>query len=255
MNLERQLLRTHQAQLQNLGWYSGQIDGISGVLTEQAFTRFKAASGLLGRPKPGPITCTHLWDKKAKKAPRPRMSATAPLLDIIKQYEGLREMAGPRTNSTILKWLIELQLPWRDDETPWCGITIGGVVLEFKRSIGVTDFKFDFNVAGAQQWKKFGVRADPVPGAIAPMWRGSRWSWKGHVIIVDSVVKNSRGQITHIDGWGGNQRNMISKQRFPIDRFKLSDGKFHFSLPQELIGRAEIKVASGDIQMTDGNEA
>lgn len=57
-------------------------------------------------------------------APLPRWMKTATL------FCGLKEVPGPRHNSTILGWLGALRAWWRDDETPWCGVFVAYCLKE-----------------------------------------------------------------------------------------------------------------------------
>jgi uncharacterized protein (TIGR02594 family) len=44
-------------------------------------------------------------------------------------YLGLREVAGKQHNPQILAWWKAIGASWyKDDETPWCGAFVGGVL-------------------------------------------------------------------------------------------------------------------------------
>jgi uncharacterized protein (TIGR02594 family) len=49
---------------------------------------------------------------------------------IAKDCVGLKEIPGPKHNSTIQTWLAKLGAWWRDDETPWCGVFVAHCMRE-----------------------------------------------------------------------------------------------------------------------------
>ncbi|MER9883088.1 TIGR02594 family protein [Mesorhizobium sp. M0118] len=122
-------------------------------------------------------------------------------------YVGMREIPGPKTSSTIARWLDALKAPSRDDETAWCGTFVGAVVSES----GLPPIA---NPWGARRWLNWGVPLKrPAPGAVVVFWRGSRTGWSGHVGFV--VGKDRAG---HLMVLGGNQGDMVSIKPFTVDR-------------------------------------
>lgn len=124
-----------------------------------------------------------------------------------RRYVGLREVPGKQHNPTILGWWKALGLAFRDDETPWCGSYVGGVLAE----VGITATK---NPAGARNWLNFGM---PLPraavGAVVVFWRGTKSGWSGHVGFV--VGRDAKGNLMVL---GGNQGDMVSIKPFGTDR-------------------------------------
>lgn len=124
-----------------------------------------------------------------------------------KKYLGMRETKGPQHNPTILKWWKELNQPFRDDETAWCGAFVGGVLAESGKSV-VT------GPASARSWLRLPVKlTEPAVGAVVIFWRGDRNGYQGHVGFV--VGKDKQG---HLMVLGGNQGDMVSIKPFGKDR-------------------------------------
>lgn len=122
-------------------------------------------------------------------------------LDVALSYHGLREYPGAKHNPQIIEWLKALGLPFRDDETPWCGTFIGGVLHE----ANMTD-RIVKGPAGARNWLNCGVELDePALGCIVVFWRGKPNGWSGHVGFV--AGKDRQGNLMVL---GGNQGNMVS---------------------------------------------
>ncbi len=124
-----------------------------------------------------------------------------------RRYVGLREVPGKQHNPTILGWIRALRLPFKDDETAWCGTFVGGVFAEE----GIPPAK---NPAGARNWLKFGVAlSQPAVGSVVVFWRGSKTGWSGHVGFV--VGQDAKGNLMVL---GGNQGDMVSIKPFARDR-------------------------------------
>lgn len=79
-----------------------------------------------------------------------------------KRHVGLKEIPGPRHNSTILGWLRKLRAWWSEDEMPWCGTFVAHCLQE----AGLPIIKNWFR---AKDWAAYGsnLRSTHVaPGAI-----------------------------------------------------------------------------------------
>lgn len=117
-------------------------------------------------------------------------------MQIARKYEGLREIPGPRHNTTILGWLERLKAWWRDDETPWCGVYVAHCMRE-------AGFPIPKLWMRASEWASWGanLRATHVaPGAILVFTRKGG----GHVGFY--VGEDS----TFYYVLGGNQNNMVN---------------------------------------------
>lgn len=102
-------------------------------------------------------------------------------------YLGMSEIKGPKHNPTILRWIDKLKAPFRDDETPWCGTFVAGVLDE----AGIKPIASPW---GARQWLKFGKPlSQPAQGALVVFWRGKPSGWSGHVGFI--VDKDSKGNL------------------------------------------------------------
>jgi len=77
-----------------------------------------------------------------------------------RKYVGLREIKGPHHNPEILKWWKSIGAPFADDETPWCGAFVGGVLRE-------TGIPTVAGAAAARNHLNMKVKLDkPAVGAI-----------------------------------------------------------------------------------------
>lgn len=154
-------------------------------------------------------------------------------LDRARTYLGEREIKGPHHNKKILDWWGDIGAHFEDDETPWCGAFVGGVLAE-------AGIKPVSGGASARNWLKLPVVLDkPATGCVVVFWRGSPGGGQGHVGFV--VGKDQVGNLMVL---GGNQgdavtikpfgRNRVLGYRWPgkwpdANRFQLqvigSDGK------------------------------
>lgn len=126
-------------------------------------------------------------------------------LDIAKKYRGEKEVKGPHHNPHILKWWKNIGAPFADDETPWCGAFVGGVLSE----VGIKPVA---GGASAQAWLKLPVKIDrPAVGCVVIFWRGSPNSGLGHVGFV--AGKDQHGNLMVL---GGNQGDTVSIKPFAM---------------------------------------
>lgn len=129
-------------------------------------------------------------------------------LTIAKRYDGLREVVGPRHNSTIIGWLTKLRAWWRDDETPWCGIFVAHCMQE-------AGLPFPKLYMRAKAWSDYGSLLRPdrlAPGAILVFDR----SGGGHVGF---YVGEDAG---HYFVLGGNQGNAVNVMKLGKSRLVAS---------------------------------
>lgn len=131
---------------------------------------------------------------------------------IARKYIGLREIKGAEHHPQILKWWKDTGAAWfADDETPWCGAFVGGVLAEaglpvLPKGAG----------AGAQAWLDLPVAlVAPAVGAVVVFWRDKPTSRNGHVGFI--VGKDQRGNLMVL---GGNQGDEVSVKPFSTDRVK-----------------------------------
>ena len=197
---------THvQSALKRHGFDPGEIDGERGPKTDGAILRFKASRGLRARSYVGPITEARLWeDAKPLPTGLPRWVARA------HRYLGLKEVPGGADNPQIVAWWDLIGAGWfDDDETPWCGAFVGGVLAE--EGIEILP---GAQAPRARAWESWGQGlAGPALGSVVTFWRGSKSSGAGHVAFV--VGRTSSGRIVCL---GGNQKNRVSVANFDRSR-------------------------------------
>ena len=132
------------------------------------------------------------------------MADDPPWLATAKSHKGLKEVPGPKHNSTIVLWLEKLRAWWKDDETPWCGVFVAHCMQE----AGFDLPKFWMR---ARAWETWGsnLRQDRLaPGAILVFERKGG----GHVGFY--VAEDPR--FYHV--LGGNQSNSVNITRIAKSR-------------------------------------
>lgn len=173
-----------QIRLSSLGFDPGPPDGVFGNRTLQA-------------------TLAAL----DKYHPVPTILEDTPWIAIARKYIGVQEFAGPHNNPHILKWWKNMGSPFQDDETPWCGGFVGGVLFE----VGIKPAK---NGAMARAWNSFGKKlTKPAVGCIVVFWRGSKTGTAGHVGFC--LGRDQHGNLMIL---GGNQGNAVNVKPFSKDR-------------------------------------
>lgn len=126
---------------------------------------------------------------------------------VARTYLGQKETKGPHHNPHILKWWKNIGAPFEDDETPWCGAFVGGVLSE----VGIKPVK---GGASARSWLRLPVKLDrPAVGSVVIFWRGSKGGASGHVGFV--VGQDQKGNMMVL---GGNQGDAINIKPFGKDR-------------------------------------
>jgi len=134
-----------------------------------------------------------------KRLPDTAVLATA------RKYLGQKEIKGPHHNPHVLKWWKSIGAPFKDDETPWCGAFVGGVLAE----VGIKPVA---SGASARAWLKLPVKIDkPAVGCVVVFWRGSKNGASGHVGFV--VGKDQKGNLMVL---GGNQSDAINIKPFAM---------------------------------------
>lgn len=137
--------------------------------------------------------------------------------------QGLREIKGPKHNTTISGWLKKLKAWWNDDETPWCGTFVAACMT----AVGISIPKYWMR---AKAWLDWGVPIGmPVVGAVVVFDRAGG----GHVGIV--VGRDQKGNLMVL---GGNQGDMVKISPFPLSRnprYRIPKGYAvpleHYTLP------------------------
>lgn len=193
-------------------------DGIPGRLSQAATIAFKLSQGLSGSVSVGPQSISAMNAALSKAGATKPISATPTVqgLDPVwiieaRRYLGVTEVAGPRSNPTILGWAKRLGakalgMSYTDDDTPWCGLFVGAML-----SATLPKEPLPAILVRAAEWMKAGVPiAIPTYGAIAVFTRAGG----GHVGFV--VGRSADGKLLRI--LGGNQSNRVSETWISADR-------------------------------------
>jgi uncharacterized protein (TIGR02594 family) len=170
--------RTIQQALKDKGFDPGPVDGVWGRATIAAVIRFQTANALTPDGVVGPATRAALLT--ATPTPVPTTAAVAgtflPWFEEAKHLVGTKEVLGPKSNPTILDWATSLDINYKGDDIPWCGLFVA-------HCIGATlpQEVLPGNPLGARQWERFGDSTTARLGAIMVFWREKPTSGKGHV--------------------------------------------------------------------------
>lgn len=129
-----------------------------------------------------------------------------------RKYLGVAEVNGPHHNPHILKWWDAIGAPFDDDETPWCGAFVGGVLAE----VGIKPVA---GGASAKAWLKLGK-----PGNVGRMLDRPA---VGCVVVYDRPPNPASGHVGFLLGvdqhgnqmiLGGNQGDKVSIKPFSTKR-------------------------------------
>jgi uncharacterized protein (TIGR02594 family) len=129
-----------------------------------------------------------------------------PWIKLACSYTGTREIPGKKHNHKILDWWRKINLPFVDDETPWCAVFVGGVLEE----CGIQSTRN----AAARSYTKWGVKIPyPALGCVVVFWRGTPTGWSGHVGFLVGVDRYGNLMVL-----GGNQKDMVCISPFDKKR-------------------------------------
>lgn len=183
-------IREAQRILKLTGFYAGDIDGDFGDGSLGAVEKLAVKAGF-----------------KTTTTPSAAASDVKPLAWIVEatKHIGLKEIAGPKHNQTILQWVKNLGGWFTDDETPWCGTFIAQCLKEAGRGVPKHWYR-------ALAYESYGTRlAKPAYGCIGVMSR----TGGGHVTFIIGETKDSK----YLVGLGGNQSNAVNLMKFDKSRF------------------------------------
>lgn len=212
-----------QRRLKDKGFDPGEIDGIWGRHTIAAVRMFQEANGLKIDGVVGPKTVAALFAAAPTEVgtgavpSTPSHSPTAgasgdsdvliPWLEEAKHLVGTKEVLGEGSSPVILEWAQDLDLRYKDDDVPWCGLFVA-------HCIGSTlpEEVLPTNPLRARHWERFGDEAEARLGAVMVFWRVSPTAGKGHVGF---YVGEDR---TAFQILGGNQSNRVCLTWIAKDR-------------------------------------
>lgn len=184
----------------------GEIDGVWGRRSIAALRKFQADSGLEVDGIPGPHSRAALL---GAAAPAPAANAPEGLVwfEEALNLVGTKEQVGPGSNATLLKWAENLDIDYKSDDIPWCGLFVA-------HCIGATlpDEPLPAGPLLARNWRRFGDETTPRLGALLVFWRGSKGGTLGHV----GFYGGEDAQAYHVIG--GNQSDMVNRTRIGKDR-------------------------------------
>lgn len=195
-----------QRRLKALGYAAGPVDGIAGRLTRRAIVSFQADNGLRADGIAGRETLAALFPT-AKPGSEGRDDLSLPWFDEAKRWQGLKEVVGRGSNRTILGWGRAIADWFNDDDIPWCGAFVHGVLAS-----SLPEEPLPANALWARGWLRFGTTVEPTAGAILVFWRGSRSGASGHV----GFYAGEDSAAFHV--LGGNQSNAVTVARIAKDR-------------------------------------
>lgn len=156
-------------------------------------------------------------------------------LKIARSYEGVREIPGPKHNSTIMGWLRKLNSWIKDDETPWCGTFVAAVMQE-------AGLPFPKLYPRAKAWSTYGARLRThvlAPGAILVFDREGG----GHVGFY--VGEDA----THYHVLGGNQKNAVNVMR--IEKSRLVENGSRWPRGEPVNGGPVQLAANGKVSRNE----
>lgn len=127
-----------------------------------------------------------------------------PWLDIAAKEIGIKEIMGITHHPKILIYHQATSLKAEDDETPWCSAFVNWCMQEAGYP------KTDSGLA--RSWIKYGDSVEePYRGCITVLERGK--PWQGHVGFY--ISESAPGWIKLL---GGNQKNRVSIETYPLHR-------------------------------------
>lgn len=190
------------------GAYGGVMDAVPGRAMVAALKDFQQSKGIKASGLADIATVAALrLQARGTVGAAPTIPADPVWIREARRFMGLREIAGPKSNATILGWAKRFG-GWvagfyKNDDTPWCGLFVGHVI-----SATLPDEFLPANPLSALAWGKFGSSVDvPSPGTILVFSRKGG----GHVGFY--VGEDNLGRY-HV--LGGNQSNSVSIT--PIDK-------------------------------------
>lgn len=197
--------RAVQIRLSKHGFDPGPIDGLRGRRTIRAIRRFQEVRGLVPDGIIGSETHRALFGTL--------LPGEVPQFDVHPWYDegmrlvGLTEDTGPASNPKILKMAKDLDLAFKDDDLPWCGLFVAHCM-----GSALPDEPLPANPLGARSWESFGVSVEPQRGALLTFWRNSMESGLGHAGFYHSESAEFFNVL------GGNQSNLVNVTSVPKDR-------------------------------------
>ena len=122
-----------------------------------------------------------------------------PWIAVAEKELGVKEFPGDADNPRIITYHSATSYGSTEDETPWCSAFVNWCMKE----VGVEGT----HNAAARSWLHWGkALAQPEPGAITILWRGSPSGWQGHVGFYMGEHESNPNYIMLL---GGNQGDSV----------------------------------------------
>jgi uncharacterized protein (TIGR02594 family) len=231
------VLEVQQA-LHAKGFDPGPHDGIRGRRTDMAIRKFQATNGLVVDGIVGPVTAKLLFTTFRPKE-EPAVSVGLPWYAEAWRLIGVTEGAGKKDNPMLLAWARDLDIPYSEDETPWCGLFVAHCIGSQLTTEPLPDAPL-----WARGWRRFGNDVSPQPGAILVFWRGKKDGAQGHVGFYAGEEKG--GGAYHV--LGGNQSDKVCVTRVAKDRLLAS--RWPSTVPAAA-GKPKFVTSKGEPLSTD----
>lgn len=197
-----------QHRLKKLGLYHGEVDGLSGPLTDKAVVAFKQNNGLRARPYVGPKTWAMLAEASKFEIP-PRLKQSFVMPPWVSELNKVLGLHETRDNKELREWLRSDGRTVGDpDRIAWCGDAAETCIHNSLPDEPVVE-PLNGNPYWARNWQHFGVACGRVYGAMVPMVRGGG----GHITTLVGVSQDG----TKIMGRGGNQGDTIKDSWFDAE--------------------------------------
>ena len=216
-------------------------DGIPGRDTAAAVTKFQvdhglASTGVVDAATVDALNRAQMNGRPGVAVPPVLSNVPLPWFEEAKRHLGLREVAGPGTNSTIADWLKRLKAGWTDDETAWCGTFVGWCIAST-----LAGEPLPANPFGARNWLNFGVPCQPRLGAVMVFSRPGT-AWSGHVGLYAGESATTYRIL------GGNQGNAVSYANKARDKSFLG-ARWPKTVP--MIGDGKVAAAAGALSTNE----
>lgn len=215
-----------QKALAELGFNPGQIDGVWGRRTETAVREFQKSRNLVVDGIVGPATSEKLFGKPLKT--KPGQNPALVWLQEARRLMGTKEVPGLKSNPKILDWAKDLDIAYKGDDVPWCGLFVAhciGGTLQQEPLPNVPLL--------ARAWRKFGGPTTPRLGAIMVFWRGSIDASTGHVGFYAGETDASYVIL------GGNQSDSVSLAK--LSKKRLLEARWPATVSDEGIGILKVR--------------
>jgi uncharacterized protein (TIGR02594 family) len=223
-----------QRALKEAGFDPGEIDGVWGRRTIGAVRAFQRTNALEVDGVVGPETVAALFGGQAAGD----KSQPVVWYEEARRHLGMQEQRGPGSNRKLLDWADDLDIEYKSDDIPWCGLFVAHCV-----GSTLPAEVLPRSPLMARGWKSCGRQTSPRLGAIMVFWRGSKEGSLGHV----GLYAGEDQQAYHI--LGGNQSDSVSvariskrrllEARWPATAASVESTPVHFAAGESILSTNE----------------